>query len=153
MYKAVCVLMGASIKGTIWFSQEAEGAAVTLTGEITGLSPGLHGISINQFGDTTDGYRSTGPHFNTAGNIHGDPEAAVRHNGDLGNLTVTADGKARVDATDSAISLSGSNSIIGRAVVIYADPDDLGRSGHDLSKTTGNAGAGLAFGVIGVARR
>ena len=39
------------------------------------------------------------------------------------------------------IQLSGPTSIVGRAVVVHADPDDLGRGGADDSKTTGHAGA------------
>ncbi|GER31122.1 superoxide dismutase [Striga asiatica] len=34
---------------------------------------------------------------------------------------------------------SGPDSIVGRAVVIHADPDDPGRGGRELSKSTGNA--------------
>jgi Cu/Zn superoxide dismutase len=48
------------------------------------------------------------------------------------------------------ISLSGPHSILGRAVVVHADSDDLGRGGHELSKTTGNAGARIGCGIIGL---
>ena len=58
----------------------------------------------------------------------------------------------QVDISDSMISLTGENSIIGRTVVVHADVDDLGKGGHELSKTTGNAGARSACGVIGIAK-
>lgn len=41
-------------------------------------------------------------------------------------------------------------SIIGRAVVLHADADDLGRGGFADSKTTGHAGPRIACGVIGL---
>ncbi len=50
---------------------------------------------------------------------------------------------------DSFISLTGPNSIIGRSLVVHADADDLGQGGHELSKSTGNAGARAACGIIG----
>jgi Cu-Zn family superoxide dismutase len=52
--------------------------------------------------------------------------------------------------TDSLVKLIGPTSIIGRSIVLHADEDDLGLTGHALSKTTGNAGARVACGVIGV---
>jgi len=36
--------------------------------------------------------------------------------------------------------------------VVHANPDDLGRGDHNLSKTTGNSGPRLACGVIGLAK-
>ena len=53
---------------------------------------------------------------------------------------------------DSFISLTGENSILGRSLVVHADPDDLGKGGHELSKSTGNAGARQACGIIGIAK-
>lgn len=70
----------------------------------------------------------------------------------MGNVTAGDDGVAKIDITDKAISLSGDLSILGRTVVIHADQDDLGRGGHELSKTTGNAGGRLACGVIGICK-
>lgn len=39
-----------------------------------------------------------------------------------------------------------------RYIQVHADPDDLGRGGHELSKATGNAGARVACGVVGLAK-
>ena len=50
------------------------------------------------------------------------------------------------------LHFTGDRSIIGRTMVIHADVDDLGKGGHELSKTTGNAGGRLACGVIGLSK-
>jgi len=150
--KAVCVLKGEAVNGTVTFNQE-EGGPVTVTGELTGLADGLHGFHVHQFGDNTNGCTSAGPHFNLDGSVHGaptDPKGS-RHAGDLGNVLAEG-GVAKVNISDSLISLSGENSIIGRTMVIHADQDDLGQGGHELSKSTGNAGARSACGVIGIAK-
>ena len=48
------------------------------------------------------------------------------------------------------VKLTGETSVIGRSFVVHKDEDDLGKGGHDDSKTTGHAGARLACGVIGL---
>ncbi|ONM60863.1 Superoxide dismutase [Zea mays] len=147
MVKAVAVLAGTDVKGTIFFSQEGDGPT-TVTGSISGLKPGLHGFHVHALGDTTNGCMSTGPHFNPVGKEHGAPEDEDRHAGDLGNVTAGEDGVVNVNITDSQIPLAGPHSIIGRAVVVHADPDDLGKGGHELSKSTGNAGGRVACGKL-----
>ncbi|KAE8710322.1 Superoxide dismutase [Hibiscus syriacus] len=150
MVKAVAVLSSSEgVSGTILFSQDGEGPTI-VTGNISGLKPGLHGFHVHAFGDTTNGCMSTGPHFNPAGKEHGAPQDENRHAGDLGNITVDDDGSANFNIIDNQIPLKGPNSIIGRAVVVHADPDDLGRGGHELSKSTGNAGGRVACGIIGL---
>ncbi|XP_006658075.2 superoxide dismutase [Cu-Zn] 2 isoform X2 [Oryza brachyantha] len=150
MVKAVAVLASSEgVKGIIFFSQEGDGVT-TVTGSVSGLRPGLHGFHVHALGDTTNGCMSTGPHFNPTGKVHGAPEDENRHGGDLGNVTAGADGVANVNISDSQIPLTGPHSIIGRAVVVHADPDDLGKGGHELSKTTGNAGGRVACGIIGL---
>jgi len=150
MAKAVAVLGNSNgVNGTVHFTQEGNGPT-TVTGTFTGLNPGLHGFHVHALGDTTNGCMSTGPHFNPAGKEHGAPEDENRHAGDLGNITVGEDGTVNFTIVDDQIPLSGPNSIIGRAVVVHADPDDLGKGGHELSKSTGNAGGRLACGIIGL---
>uniref|UniRef100_A0A0A9W4R7 Superoxide dismutase [Cu-Zn] n=1 Tax=Lygus hesperus TaxID=30085 RepID=A0A0A9W4R7_LYGHE len=150
--KAVVVLKGESVSGTVHLEQAEPKADVVITGEIQGLAKGLHGFHIHELGDTTNGCISAGPHFNPHGKEHGAPEDEVRHAGDLGNVTAGDDGIAKVNIRDKAISLCGDLSVIGRTVVVHADPDDLGKGGHELSKTTGNAGGRVACGVIGITK-
>lgn len=57
---------------------------------------------------------------------------------------------AKVDIKDSVIDLEGQHNVIGRAVVVHAGEDDLGKGGHEDSLTTGHAGGRLACGVIGL---
>ncbi|KAI3798370.1 hypothetical protein L1987_33644 [Smallanthus sonchifolius] len=149
--KAVAVITGGdnSIKGSLQFTQEANGVT-RVRGKILGLKPGLHGFHIHALGDTTNGCNSTGPHFNPLNKDHGAPWDDARHAGDLGNIVADQDGVAEVSIEDKNIPLSGQHSILGRAVVIHADSDDLGRGNHELSKTTGNAGARVGCGVIGL---
>ena len=74
----------------------------------------------------------------------------MRHVGDLGNVTAGADGVANFELEDDLVMIYGENSVVGRSFVVHADVDDLGDGGHELSPTTGNAGARLACGTIGL---
>ena len=149
---AKCVLEGEVVKGTITFKDLGNGQT-HVTGEVTGLAPGLHGFHVHQFGDYSGGCGTTGGHFNPSGKEHGAPNDENRHAGDLGNIEADANGVAKVDITDCQIPLSGENSIVGRAIVVHKDVDDLGTGGFEDSKTTGHAGARLACGVVGLAKR
>jgi len=148
--KATCVLTptkksGGHVQGTVTFTQTDAG--VEISGEITGLTPGKHGFHIHEFGDvSSDDGMATGGHFNPDMHNHGGPHDTDRHAGDFGNIEAGADGKATIKMTDKALSLSGPNSILGRALIVHAKEDDL------KSQPSGNAGDRIAQGVIGVAK-
>ena len=72
----------------------------------------------------------------------------MRHFGDLGNIFADERGIAQIDLVDNVLSLVGPNSILGRAFVVHANRDDLGRVANADSLKTGNAGARLACGVV-----
>ncbi|KAJ1994358.1 Superoxide dismutase [Cu-Zn] [Dimargaris cristalligena] len=152
MVQAVAVLRGTTtVSGVVKFNQPSADGPVHVTGELSGLIPGKHGFHIHQFGDNTNGCTSAGPHFNPHAQTHGAPQDTVRHVGDLGNVEANSNGIVTIDIKDSVIQLTGPHSIIGRTVVVHADEDDLGKGGHKLSLSTGNAGDRLACGVVGIA--
>ncbi|KAG9018085.1 Superoxide dismutase [Cu-Zn] [Tulasnella sp. 427] len=152
--KASVVLAGDSgVKGKLELVQDGHWNPVHITGKITGLTPNaLRGFHIHALGDLSDGCTSTGSHFNPFGKTHGAPDDKERHLGDLGNIQSDNHGVADVDISDDVISLYGVYSIIGRSFVVHTGTDDLGRGGHDDSKTTGHAGGRAACGVIGLAQ-
>lgn len=148
--KASCVLVGAKVKGSLVFEQSVIGGPTTVKGQITGLETGKHGFHIHQYGDLSNGCTSCAGHYNPFGKNHGGPSDAERHAGDLGNIEAKAGEPTTVDITDTLLSLVGAHSVVGRAVVVHAGEDDLGKGGHDDSLTTGHAGAREACGVIGL---
>ncbi|KAF9452976.1 hypothetical protein P691DRAFT_755999 [Macrolepiota fuliginosa MF-IS2] len=154
--KAVVVLRpegDSKVTGSIIFEQIAQGVPVTITGDVRGLPPNAkRGFHVHQWGDLADGCTSAGPHFNPHEKTHGAPSDTARHVGDLGNIQSDDEGAARFSFRDGAISLSGISNVIGRAVVVHAGTDDLGRGGNEESLKTGNAGARIACGVIGLAQ-
>lgn len=147
--KAIAVLhpmKKSGVRGVVRFSRQNDG--VHIAADIQGLRPGKHGFHVHEYGDCSalDG-GSAGGHFNPTSKPHGAPTDRERHAGDFGNISADAQGRARYEFTDKNISLDGPTSIIGRALVVHADPDDL------TSQPAGNAGARLACGVIGIAKK
>jgi Cu-Zn family superoxide dismutase len=110
-----------------------------------GLRPGAeHGFHVHEAGDCSsgDGMSAKG-HFNPYGKPHGNPQSAERHAGDLPSLKADKGGRAKIDVTIDAVSIGqGAGNIVGRGLIIHADPDDY------KTQPTGNAGARLACGVI-----
>ena len=83
--------------------------------------------------------------------MHGDILVDERHAGDYGNVISDNDGNIVVTFSDSVSQLYGLLSVIGRTMMLHQREDDLGLNPDEGSKTTGNAGARLACGVIGYA--
>jgi Cu-Zn family superoxide dismutase len=134
---------GNQASGTVQFTQK--GDLVLVQARVSGLKPNTsHGFHIHEKGDcSAPDASSAGGHFNPGGMRHGSPNSAQRHGGDLGNLLADASGTAQISIEVSGISLGvDANSIIGRAVIVHAQPDDLN------SQPTGNAGARIACGLI-----
>jgi Cu-Zn family superoxide dismutase len=144
--KAICMVQplgNSKVEGKVVFTKVAGG--VEIVAELSGLTPGDHGFHVHEFGDCSmaDG-TCAGGHFNPDGKPHGAPDAAERHVGDFGNVKAGADGKASYKRVDKMITFSGPHSIIGRAIIVHAAPDDF-------SQPVGNAGARVGCGVIGIA--
>lgn len=132
--------------GTVRVTAERGGKGVRLQGNVSNLPPGEHGIHIHMTGkcDPPE-FTTAGGHFNPSNAKHGMADSGG-HAGDLGNLKVGENGKARVNITVSAVTLDASqNSALkegGTALVVHASPDDM------KTDPAGNAGARIACGVI-----
>lgn len=132
---------GTHVRGQVTFTPSGDG--VRAVGEITGHSAGRKGFHIHDKGDcSAPDAMSAGGHYNPTRVKHGAPGAG--HLGDLGNLVFDDSGRARVDVLVRGVTLSGTapNGIIGRALIVHVQEDDL------KTDPTGNAGGRAACGVI-----
>ncbi len=136
---------GNSIHGLVTFEEVDKG--IHVIANLTGLTQGKHGFHIHEFGDiSSEDGSSAGGHFNPMQMPHSSPMSEKRHAGDMGNLEADENGIAHLDYIDSAMKLNGKYSIIGHAVIIHAKEDDF------KTQPTGNAGARIGYGVIGIAK-
>ncbi len=145
--QAIAVLTpteGNTVAGTVKFVQN--GSSVKVIANLEGLEPNSsHGWHIHEYGDISgaDG-TAAGGHYNPEDTPHGLPPSPDRHAGDLGNIKADAEGRVQKEISVDNISINGTqNPILGRGFIVHAKLDDG-------SQPTGDAGARMAQGVIGV---
>lgn len=129
--------------GTVTFTDM--GDKVRIVADLSGLTPGKHGFHIHEKGDlSADDFSSAGDHFNPEGHPHAGPDKKPRHAGDLGNIEADASGNAKKTLTVDNITVGGGgeNDILGKAVILHAQADDL------KSQPSGDAGGRIGGGII-----
>lgn len=138
-----------NVKGVIHLEEKRNGLEIRY--EISGLSDGLHGFHIHEYGDLTEGCHSACSHFNPLHKKHGGPDSDNRHEGDLGNvLSKNNLAIGKVFAKGLCLKANSKMSVLGRMIIVHEKEDDLGKGGDEESLKTGNAGSRLACGVIGL---
>ena len=134
---------GSGVWGSVSFV-ETEGGVV-VRADVRNLPPGGEfGFHVHEKGDcSAPDFMSAGGHFNPEGKPHGHFGKPERHAGDLANLKSYGEGDASYVFETKLLKVAkGPNSVVGRAVVIHAKPDDYS------SQPAGNSGPRIACGVI-----
>jgi Cu-Zn family superoxide dismutase len=123
-------LKGSKAFGEVTFEQMGDKVRVIVFAQ--GLRPNQgHAFRIHEVGDCAGDGMSAKAYFNPYGKPQGQAGGS-----DLPALMAAKNGRAKFDATVGAITLEpGSASIIGRSVIIHADP-------------SGSSGVRIACGVI-----
>jgi len=126
---------GSSVRGIVSFRQQDD--KVTVHIDATGMLPGEHGFHIHEVGNcSAQDASSAKGHFNPDSGEHG------RHAGDMPNVTADTFGTVNATFVVNTLTLTGEKSIVGRSVILHADPDDY------RSQPAGNSGPRIACGVI-----
>lgn len=148
---AALATAGGSQLGFATFRATSKGVLVAV--DVAGLPPNSsHGLHVHELGDLRDGFASLGAHYDPGQRkTHGGAHGLARHAGDFGSLQTDGAGAASLRALYPELRLGD---LLGRSVVLHAGADDLGRGrGPQRAESlkTGNSGARLAAGVIGLA--
>ena len=129
--------------GTVRLTEAATDAGgplggVVLSGTLTGLTPGLHGLHV--------AFSTAGAHLNPDAHKHGLESADGPHAGDLPNVVAAESGVADVASRSTRVTLDdGAASLFdadGSALVLHAGPDD------QRTDPSGGSGARIACGVV-----
>lgn len=134
-------ISGSTAVGMAHFQENADGS-VEVTLDMKQVPPGVHGFHIHDKGDCGDNGNAAGGHFNPTSMPHGPLDAVSHHAGDFGNVTADATGTVHATFTTRSITVApGERSVVGHAVILHANPDDL------KTQPSGNAGPRIACGV------
>jgi Cu-Zn family superoxide dismutase len=133
---------GATV-GTASFTETSGG--VLVSGSLSGIGSGTHGIHVHEIGKCDPPFTSAGGHLNPDAKQHGFRNPKGPHAGDIPNLSVPATGSVRFDLVLPLVTLSGQRALLdgdGAAIVIHEAADDY------ITDPAGNSGARIACGVI-----
>ncbi|XP_019189199.1 PREDICTED: copper chaperone for superoxide dismutase, chloroplastic/cytosolic-like isoform X3 [Ipomoea nil] len=125
---AVAEFKGPDIFGVVRLAQVSMELA-RIEANFSGLSPGKHGWSINEYGDLTRGVASTGKLYSPTN----DTEKVL---GDLGTLDVDEKGDAFYSGVKEKLRIA---ELIGRAIAVYETEDkrDPGLKAAVIARSAG----------------
>lgn len=145
-------IKGTNITGSAEFVEQTKGTAtvVEITINVSGLSPGKHGVHLHAIGKCEPDFTAAGGHFDPGPAGNTDPDANhPYHMGDIPNLEVGKDGKGSMKIMTSRVTLSsGPLSLLdadGTAIIVHGNPDQ-GVTGESKSGVSG--GPRVACGVV-----
>ncbi|KAJ9555380.1 hypothetical protein OSB04_009994 [Centaurea solstitialis] len=134
---AVAEFKGPEIFGVVRLAQVSMELA-RIEANFSGLSPGKHAWSINEFGDLTRGAASTGKLFNPITQQLSDEKTIYEFQalGDLGTLDVDEKGEAFFSGVKKNLTVGD---LIGRAIAVYENEDrsDAGLAAAVIARSAG----------------
>ena len=155
-YAAYIVDTTGKLVGTATFIS-ISGGGVQVHVDAAGLVPGMHGMHIHMIGScnalrddkgVATPFGAAGPHFDPQGTGHHMGPDGDGHAGDLPNIMADDAGNASTSFFAPKLSvLEGPANIVGRAIVIHANPDN-----YTDTPPNGGSGPRVECGEIGPLR-
>jgi Cu-Zn family superoxide dismutase len=148
MHDTVAVFQSDKIQGEAIASQVGHATRLKVT--FTKLPKGKHGFHIHRAGDLRgEGCMGACEHFHVGKPCdHGDKPGSKgpRHTGDLGNIEQHGSEPATYSYLIHGIT---PGDLLGRALIVHEDEDDLGLGEAPDSKTTGHSGKRIGCAIFG----
>ncbi len=132
------------VTGSLHFYQEGSKVKMTLDITVTSKANQSVAVHFHDHGDCGDMGKGAMGHWNPTGSNHGKWGSASFHSGDIGNISLDANGHGSLELETDLWSLGGDakTDILNRAVIIHSGVDDY------TTQPTGNAGERIGCAVI-----
>jgi Cu-Zn family superoxide dismutase len=155
MSDAIAVFNQPDIQGEVVATYDEDQGGTIVKATFTKLPSGKHGFHIHKAGDLRgEGCKGACEHWHKGPGkgVHGSrprvgSKGQERHTGDLGNVEIRP-GSTVARYTYFLEGVKPSE-LWGRAMIVHEGEDDLGKGGHEDSKTTGHSGARIGCGIFG----
>ena len=146
---AVATLSGTeadtTVEGTATFTQEGTGnVKLDLSVTVPKMANKTVAVHIHEHPDCGMMGKNTHGHWNPTNKQHGKWGTGDFHSGDIGNVSLDANGKGTLTMDTDLWSIGGDSTknILNRAIIVHSGVDDY------KTQPTGNAGSRIGCGVI-----
>ena len=133
-----------TLSGTAEFSQQNGKVKLVLKITCMKMTNKTVAVHLHEMGDCGDMGKMAHGHWNPTNQQHGRWGSSSFHLGDIGNISIGANGKGTLEMETNLWSLGGdsTSNILNRSVIVHGGVDDF------TTQPTGNAGSRIGCGVI-----
>lgn len=133
-----------TVDGTASFTEADGKTKLELSITIPKMANKSVAVHIHEHGDCGDAGKNTHGHWNPTGKQHGKWGSGEFHSGDIGNVTLDANGKGTLTMETDLWSVGGdaNKDVTNKAIIVHSGVDDY------TSQPAGNAGSRIGCGLI-----
>ena len=133
-----------TLSGTAAFTQQNGKVKLVLNITCAKMANKSVAVHLHEMGDCGDMGKMAHGHWNPTNQQHGKWGSSSFHLGDIGNVSIGADGKGTLEIETDLWTIGGDDksNILNRAVIVHGGTDDF------TTQPTGNAGSRIGCGVI-----
>ena len=130
--------------GSISFEQDNNEVEMELELSFPSKAGQTVAVHIHEHGDCGNAGSDAHGHWNPTKSNHGKWGQGQFHLGDIGNVTLDANGKGKMELETSlwSVGTGATNDVVGKAIMVHDKADDF------TTQPTGDAGARIGCGVI-----
>lgn len=130
--------------GSADFRQKGDKVEMKLTISFPSLANKTVAVHFHEHGDCGDSGKGAHGHWNPTNEKHGKWDSAEHHSGDIGNISLNAEGQGEVIIESDRWTIGGDEktNIMNRAIIVHSGVDDY------TTQPTGNSGSRIGCGVI-----
>ncbi|WP_207428874.1 superoxide dismutase family protein [Pedobacter sp. SYSU D00535] len=135
-------------QGNISFVQKANEVEMELELTFPSKANQTVAVHIHEHGDCGNAGNDAHGHWNPTKANHGKWGQGQFHLGDIGNVTLDANGKGKLEMDTNlwTVGTGATNDVVGKAIMVHEKADDY------ITQPTGNAGGRIGCGVIQLSR-